>query len=109
MKITSQEVKTFYKIEFDAADFANAVERYEASELLVPRFKRAFEGFDIDPKSEESCVSAMRRMTVFGNGDTAGYLADFFGFDGWQNAGVFNERKKVYEMTVFNYGDRVNG
>ena len=109
MKVVSQEVKTFYKIEFDAADFANAVERYNGSEVLETVYRRAFEGFDINTNSEDSCVTAMRRMSISGNGDTAGYLAEFFGYDGWQNAGTFNERKKVYAMIVFNYGDCVNG
>lgn len=108
MKITSKEVKTFYRIEFDAADFANAVERYGDSELLDSRFPKAFEGFDINTNSEESCVSAMRRMSVFGNGDTAGYLADYFGFDGWSNGGYFCEKTLTYRMSVFNYGDCIN-
>lgn len=109
MKIQKQEVKTFYEIEFDAADFANAVEKYEKYDHVRYAYQDAFEKIDISDKSEEGYEAAMKVMSVYGCKDTYNFIADYFGFDGWHNAGYYNEKRKVYRMEVFNYGDSING
>lgn len=108
MKITSQKVKTFYEIEFDAADLANAIERYKCSEYAHAMWCDAFEGIDTSDLSEAACERLLETKIGWGNGSTASYLADYFGFDGWQNAGTYIKKRKTYRMEVFNYGDCLN-
>lgn len=108
MKITSQTVKTFYEIEFDAADLANAIEHYQRSEYAHAMWGNAFENIDTSDLSEAACEHLLETKIGWGNGSTAAYLADYFGFDGWQNSGVYNKKRKTYRMEVFNYGDNLN-
>ena len=108
MKITSQSVKTFYEIEFDAADLSNAIESYKRSENAQAMWGNAFEGIDTSDLSEAACERLLETKIGWGNGATASFLADYFGFDGWQNSGYYNKKRKTYRMQVFNYGDALN-
>lgn len=39
---------------------------------------------------------------------TKRYLAEYFGFDGIVNFGLYVEKTKTIRMTIFNYGDQIN-
>lgn len=104
MTITKQEVRTIYDIQFTHADFLGVVEWYRESEAQRILFPNAFD-FEL---KDETLVSAVRnffeKMQFRGTGDTAGVIAKYFGFDGWLNAGYYDERKKVFKMAVYNEG-----
>lgn len=107
MKITEQKVKTLISIELSLKDIGQAVSNY-GKDGQAHRYPRAFEF--VDPAKKhliEKAVSESFVEEIFlnGNGDTYNYLAQYFGFDGWHNAGYFNRGRHSYCMEVFNRGD----
>lgn len=108
MKITTTEVKTFYSISIEFKDWVNAIENYKAKEAPKICHPRAFETFNIEDTTMGNLRNGFRRIDPIGNKDTFEYLARFLGFDGWQNAGIFNERTQTHNMVVYNRGDTVN-
>ena len=113
MTITEQKVKTIIAIELSLEDIRKAVSDY-GKDGMAHRHARALDfvnPVDIDSVedagswSDSMTVSFIEAMFLNGNGDTYNYLAQYFGFDGWENAGFFNKNRKVYCMAVFNYGD----
>lgn len=108
MKITKQEVKTFYSISISFNDFVKAIETYKAKEIHQISYSKAFDKFNIDDTTMGNLRNGFQNISFKGNGDTYGYLAKYFGFDGWQNAGYYSENQKAYCMVVYNYGDTLN-
>lgn len=113
MKTLTQEVKTFYDIELDTADFANILERLhqdkENGRSITIIYPKAFDWVITSPDiNEPSAIIVMKQMHGKAHGDTFKYIAETLGFDGWANAGYYNETKRVYRMTVYNRGDTLN-
>ena len=108
MKITQATVKTIYDIEIDFGDFLKAFVHYGSPEGEIDRIMcpKAFEGYDLKNHTSGYIHLVMEKIGVFGNGDTAAFLARFFEFDGWCNAGHYHKPSGNYRMTVYNYGDR---
>lgn len=104
MHILKTEVKSIYEIAVSADDFARAKNEWNHNYLLDSRFPKAF---DNDLVGQMAVLDDMRKNHN-AHGDRAGCLAHYLGFDGWENAGYFDERIKCIRMTVFNYGDRLN-
>ena len=109
MNITQVTVKTFYDIEITFDDFLRAFIRYGAPEGETDRimYPKAFEGYDLENHTTGYVMQVMQKISVFGHGDFAAYMADFFGFDGWHNMGHYNKTQNIYRMTVFNHGDKL--
>lgn len=109
MKITSQEVKTIYTITFDTVDLLDIITKYQKDEAQKIMFPKAFEGMTVTPEMPESnLIKLMKEISRYGNGDTYKVIAANLGFDGWTHAGLYNETKQIYTMTVFLHGDQIN-
>lgn len=104
MRILKTEVKSIYEIAVSADDFAKAKNEWNHNDTLNIRFPKAFKD---DNVGHMSVLEEMKNNTL-AHGDKAGCLAHCLGFDGWENAGYFDERIHCIRMTVFNYGDRLN-
>jgi hypothetical protein len=111
MKITQATVKTIYDIEIDFGDFLKAYIHYNTPEAETERilYPRAFEGYDLDNHTTGYVDMVMQKISVFGHGDFAAYMAHFFEFDGWSNMGHYHKPSGKYRMTVFRYGDCAQG
>lgn len=108
MKITETKVKTICTIEFGCCEFTQAVSHYMNS-MEKHKYPRAFENVDLHDEIKISVIdNFFRNMGIEGNGDLYLYLANYFGFDGWENAGYYTTGKNCYRMVVFNYGDTLN-
>lgn len=109
MKIVGQEVKTLYTIELSVSDIAEAMSDYCKS-TNKHKYPRAFDWLTMDTEAESWTLKKVEEIinkTFFmaSNGDTYSYLAEYFGFDGWSNAGLWKENKRIYTMSVFNRGE----
>lgn len=105
MTITKTEVKTFYSIEINIDDFSAIFNHFDES-MKKHHYPHAFE-FAYDNKgSKIKDVEEVftRKLWEQGNSDTYRYIANYYGFDGWQNAGYYNEGRKVYHMQMYNEG-----
>lgn len=110
MTITKKEVKTTYTINFTASEFAYILDAWSKS-MQKHRHARAFNDLPLEDVSELELSTIHEYFTelgVRGNPDTYAFIAEYFGFDGWSNAGYYNEAKKVYTMTVYDNGDTLN-
>jgi hypothetical protein len=109
MKITKQTVKTIVSIKLDTADFFEIIETYQRSESVKRLYPDAFIHFGIFAEmTEKHILKVMEDMMVCANKDTYNYMASFNGFDGWENAGYYDEKAKTYNMVVYNDGDTLN-
>lgn len=113
MKKLETEVRTLYNIELDTADFANILERFhqdkEHGRAITIVYPKAFDWVITSPEINEPFANiVMRQMHGKAHGDTFQYIAEYLGFDGWDNGGYYNENKHVYRMTVYNKGDTLN-
>lgn len=108
MKITKTEVRTTYSISIDFKDWTNAIEAYKEKESYRICHPKAFDGFNIEDTTMGNLRNGFHNINFKGNADTFEYLARFFGFDGWSNAGIYYERRKAHCMVVYNYGDTAN-
>lgn len=111
MVITKATVKTIYDIEIDFGDFLKAYVHYgdekgETSRIMYPK---AFEGYNLKDHTTGYVSTVMKKIGVFGHGDFAAYMANFFEFDGWANMGHYHEPSGKYRMTVFRYGNCLQG
>ena len=104
MKVTSQEVKTIYSIEIELTDF---IKIYLAAKDDVTRFD-AFEQFDLENDDMEYIRNCFNRLDNFNNAKDMKYIVSKLGFDGIVNYGFMKtlmNNKKVYRLTVYNYGE----
>ena len=85
MKITKQEVKTFYSISIDFKDWTKAIENYKDKETPHILFSKAFDNFNIEDTTMGNLRNGFHNISFKGNGDTFKYLAYYFGFDGKTN------------------------
>lgn len=106
MEFLKAEVKTIYQISVSADDYANAKNKWLHNEVTNARFPKAF----TMENQELGHVAILMEMKnhFSAHGDNAGCLADYLGFDGWDNAGYFDESTMTIKMTVFDYGNRMN-
>lgn len=110
MTITKKEVKTTYTINFTASEFAYILDAWQKS-MQKHRHPHAFENLHYDEVNELKLTQVhdyFVNLGLEGNSDTYAFIAEYFGFDGWSNAGYYNEAKKVYTMTVYDNGDTLN-
>ena len=108
MIITEQVVKTTYSIRFTLSEFQQMAREYQNSSDQH-RYARAFNDIDIDKllDTEKPEIVFFRELSMKGNPDTFKYIAEYFGFDGWSNAGYYSRTKECYCMQVFDYGDTI--
>ncbi len=107
MKIISKEVRTTYEIMFDINEYTEIVKSFRDS-MKKHHTPKAFEWLkydeiDIDNKPLDEWH--LKNLWNCGNGDTFRYIANYFGFDGWSNAGIYYDHHKCHKMTVYNYGN----
>ena len=104
MTITKKEVKTFYSIEINIDDFFTIFNSFDNS-MKKHHYPHAFEfAYDEELKVKDIEEIFTKLLWLNGNSDTYRYIANFCGFDGWQNAGYYNDNRKVYCMQVYNEG-----
>ena len=109
MKITEQRVKTITSIILDTADFANMIEYYKRNELFKTMYPDAFKDMTVTAEMpEKNVIKVMEEMKILGNKDTYNFIADYHSFDGWENSGYYDEKKKIYKMVVYSNGDTMN-
>lgn len=107
MKVLKSEVKTIYTIEYTKDEMAEAKGNWLRNQNLEQtRFPKAFDNEDLAMGTLEKEFKEFKEFNR--NGDFAGYMAYHLGFDGWENAGYYNENKKVRTMSVYNNGDTMN-
>lgn len=104
MKIRTQEVRTIYHIAVSTDDYSAAKTKWAKDEFLHLKYPKAFNSTQV---GRISSLDEMKN-NVTAHGDRAGLLAEFLGFDGWENAGYFNEKTHTIDMVVYNYGDMIN-
>ena len=93
MKTIKREVKTTTIIEFDRKDMADIL--YAAEQHGI---SGEFENFE---------------MTMFSNftpfsPEEMDFIARYYDFEGWTNAGYYIKDKDVRRMTMYNLGDSIN-
>lgn len=111
MRINSAEIETVYHIEYTFEDFVGAL---EDPNLRLGR-PNAFK--DLPDKWDEHTdgilLKAFQNLSFWGpgcHGDTFSALAQKFGFDGWKNAGHYDNRRDVRTLTVYRKGaDNLEG
>lgn len=101
MKILKAEVKSIYTIAVTADDYAKAKNNWCHGDTAAIKFPKAF---DNDNTGHMSVLEEMKHNHS-AHGDRAACLASYLGFDGWENAGYFDDGSNTLRMTVFNYGD----
>lgn len=108
MTIASKETKTFYNIRFTSSEFA-AIAQHYLNSTDKHKYPRAFENNELTEDIKITVLDEFfKEMGITGNGDLFRLIAEYFGFDGWQNAGYYNRNKNCYCMTVYDYGDTLN-
>ena len=108
MTILKNEVKTISTIALNTMDLGKAVQNYVDNENEAIFYSKAFDFMDTSDSTIGNLRKNLENLSFKGNGDTFGYLAHFFGFDGWVNAGHYNKNNNKYQMVVFTYGDNIN-
>ena len=97
MKITKIEAKTFYNVRLSYEEIDNAFTNYQNT-TKKHVYPRAFSGVDIMTKD------LFTEIGLWGNNDTYTFLANYFGFDGWSNAGYYNEKTEEYCAQYYKWG-----
>lgn len=108
MKVIKQEVKTFYKIALTIKDIVELFEEYptkESNEIIYPN---AFEKIDTKDTTMGNLRIVLKNFSQLSNRHTLNYVANHFGFDGWDNAGHFHEASQTYRMIVYTEGDTMD-
>jgi hypothetical protein len=114
MKITETKVKTLYTIKLDLADFALILEHFhsdrENCDPILCVCKTAFDwlAHTSADVSESRAETVIQQLYSDAKADTYTYIAKTLGFDGWENAGYYDGKKKIYTMVVYNNGDTLN-
>lgn len=108
MRITKQEVKTNYSIEFTVEDFKKVIEYGLYETYMSDELKEYLEKNDISKDSlvDENVQCLFKRWNF--NCELLRLVASYFGFDGVDHFGSYNQNKKVRTLTVYNYGDYIN-
>lgn len=106
MKITSKETKTFYEIMIDIEDLSIIIEHWSKS-MKKYKTPKAFDWLIIENLdfSKPLHITHLKSLWDTANADTLQYIAEYYGFDGWYNAGIYYENHKMHKMTVYNCGD----
>lgn len=105
MKIIKAEVETIYNIEYTFEDYIKAL---EDPNLRLGR-PNAFRGLPNkhDENTDGILLKAFQALNLFDNswhGDTCAAIAESLGFDGWKNAGFYEDDKDVRNMVVYRRG-----
>lgn len=104
MKITSAKVMTVYDIDYTFEDFIEAAK--DAFERAGRPNAFLVDGVDVLDMPEEQQLKIFRKQWhCMLHGDTYTVIARHLGFDGWKNAGLYDKRKDVRSMVVYNDGD----
>ena len=101
MKIRKVEVRTTYDIEYTIEDLWKIVREAVNDSVNIDKCFYQYGG-------EQSTLGDVRNLfeSFNGfNGDELSYIARKLGFDGWENAGSFDETRDVRTFTVYRYGD----
>lgn len=114
MKTLKATVKTVYNIELDIVDIAIILERFHKDKSLgrtvTAVYPLAFEWLEktYAEVSESWAEAVAKNMQLNAHGDTYKLIAEYLGFDGYENSGYYNETKRIYRMVVYNNGDTIN-
>lgn len=106
MKTVSKETKTFYEIMLNIEDLTELVKSFRDS-MKQYRTPKAFDWLKIDELDLDNKLLDESHLKMFwevSNGDTLKYIANYYGFDGWYNGGIYYDNHKCHKMTVYNYG-----
>lgn len=107
MKITKQEVRTTYSIEFDLSDFTKIFINAKEDVTRI----NAFASFNLEDDSMENikkCFNKFDSMFRKGSSEDLQYIVRKLGFDGIEHYGMMKtlmNGKQVYRLTVYNYGE----
>lgn len=107
MKVVSKEVKTFYDIMLNIEDLTEIVKSFRDS-MNKHRTPKAFDWLKYDEIDLDNKLLDESHLKMFwnaSNGDSLTYIANYYGFDGWQHSGYYCEHKKQHKMVVYNYGN----
>ena len=109
MTIIKTEVKTFTNIALNFKDFVEIINAFKDNENNTIFHPKAFDFADLNDMTVGNIRNIMQKFQFKSNKDTLDFIARHFGFDGWHNAGRYDEQKGKYLMVVYSYGDTLNG
>lgn len=104
-KIISSEIKTIYTVEVSFNDLAEAksdwIFNVNGYRTLYPK------AFD----NEDTTLGVLKKEfeEFRPYGDRTALMADYLGFDGWNNALFYHENTKTLTMVVYHRGSRIGG
>lgn len=107
MNITKQEIRTIYSIEIEFTDFTKI---FMDAKDDVTRLSSEFKDFDLEDTTVgniSKCFDRFNAMCRENQSKDLQYIVRKLGFDGIENYGYMKKRmdgKKVYRMSVYNYG-----
>lgn len=112
--VIKAEVKTLYTISISFSDFWDLYSGYvgshsmDARKIMYPKAFDKCEQNDTTMGYVRDVFEGKNNCLMHSHGDTYGYIANELGFDGWENAGYYNERSNTYNMVVYKNGDAIN-
>lgn len=101
MKIRKVEVRATYNIEYTLKDFWEII---GGALNDVTNVEKCFHKYNGEKSTLGDVRNLFESFNGF-NGDELSYIARKLGFDGWENAGSFDETRDVRTFTVYRYGD----
>ena len=105
MKIVTTEVKTTYTIDLQFKDFA---EIFSKAKSDPGRLDAEFSEFNLDDTSLGYMRDCFQKLNSNKNPKSIEYIVRKLGFAGIENYGLFNKRKGVYTLRVYDRGDTLN-
>lgn len=106
MKIRNIEVKTTYSVAINAKDMAAILEDYNNGEGYAAA--GTFKEFETVDLTRGQMLDILKKIGFCGNCATYNYIAQRLGFDGWENAGYYDEKTRSYIMRLYRHGDALN-
>ena len=104
MVVLKKEVKTFYTIEIDFDEFLTICNTYKTNAVMRTLHPNAFSMID---GLTEANFEMLFKHWVISNGDTINVICEYYGFDGWENAGIYQKRNNTIKIVVYNYGSEM--
>ena len=104
MTVVRKEIKTHYTIHITEKDFLAITNQYlfKTEDIYRDLYPKAFKGSHLI--DDTKIIEFMKSWITTANGDLLSYIADCFGFDGWENSGVYDPTKKCIRMVVYSWG-----
>ena len=99
MKEIKKEVKTFITIELGVTDLSKLVATAKSTSTYTGKlFKEC--GNTVSDLNE-----VLEKLWIRGTGTEFDFIARYYGYYGWEHAGLYCKMTNKHTMTMYNYGD----